>query len=220
MPHAGLPVAVVDTPPALATVAAEQLMLSGWLLDPVGPIERAYVLIDGRVAGPVRLGLARPDVGAVFPGVEHGATSGWEAAVDLQAFTAPTISVSLLVATAARQWLEVFLTTYTVERPSATGKRQRAVFTIAQNEPTFLPLWVRHYGRWFAPEDIFILDHDSSDGSADSVRGRAAIIPVHRSKSFDHHWLSSIMASFQRFLLRSYDAVLFAESDELVVAEP
>jgi hypothetical protein len=95
--------------------------MSGWLLDPVEPIERAFVLIDGRVAGPLRLGLARPDVGAVFPGVVHASTSGWDAAVDLQPFPGASIAVSLLVATASRQWVEVALTTFAVEKPQTSS---------------------------------------------------------------------------------------------------
>jgi hypothetical protein len=97
---------------------------------------------------------------------------------------------------------------------------RRAVFTIVQNEPTFLALWLAYYGRYFAPDDIWILDHDSTDGSTGAVAGRCHVVPVHRDKSFDHAWLRDTAQAFQAFLLRSYAWVLFAEADEFVVADP
>ena len=39
---------------------------------------------------------------------------------------------------------------------------------------------------------------------------------MHRDVSFDHTWLTGVVEDFQAFLLRSYDAVLFAEADEYV----
>jgi hypothetical protein len=45
------------------------------------------------------------------------------------------------------------------------------------------------------------------------------VVPVHR-QTYDHDWLRSIVESFQAFLLRSYDTVLFTDSDEFVLADP
>ena len=100
------------------------------------------------------------------------------------------------------------------------GRRSRAVFTIVQNEADFLPLWLDYYGRHFDPADVYVLDHDSADGSTEAIGGLCTVVPVHREKSFDHVWLKSTVEEFQSFLLGSYDAVLFAEADEFVVAEP
>src|SRR5436309_7758734 len=100
--------------------------------------------------------------------------------------------------------------------------RSRAAFTIVQNEPVFLPLWLRYYTRYFLPEDVYVLDHDGSDGSADAAGRRFGVnvLQVHRDRSFDHRWLCETVAAFQAFLLRSYQCVLFAEADELIVADP
>ena len=66
-----------------------------------------------------------------------------------------------------------------------------AVFTIVQNELVFLPLWLRHYWRHVAPADLYVLDHQSTDGSAleASRRCGARLVPVFRDHSFDHDWL-------------------------------
>ena len=44
-------------------------------------------------------------------------------------------------------------------------KKSRAVITMAKNESVFLPIWWRYYAQFFLPEDIYILDHESTDGS-------------------------------------------------------
>jgi len=100
--------------------------------------------------------------------------------------------------------------------------RSRAAFTIVQNEPVFLPLWLGHYARHFDPDDLYVLDHDGTDGSADEARRRFGVnvVRVHRDRSFDHRWLRDTVCAFQAFLLRSYRTVAFAEADELLAADP
>jgi hypothetical protein len=102
---------------------------------------------------------------------------------------------------------------------SRQGARRRAVFTIVQNEPLMLPLWLGYYGRYFEADDRYVLDHDSTDGSTDLLEG-AHHVPIHRRGSFDHRWLRETVEAFQAFLLSSYDAVLLTELDEFVVADP
>jgi hypothetical protein len=98
--------------------------------------------------------------------------------------------------------------------------RRRAAFTIVQNEPLFLPLWLDHYGRYFDRTDLYVLDHDTEDGSTAEAGTRCNVLRVHRDKSFDHAWLNATVTAFQTFLLHSYERVLFAEADEMVVADP
>lgn len=99
-------------------------------------------------------------------------------------------------------------------------KRPAAAFTIVQDEPAFLPVWSGYYRRHFAADDLFVLDHDSRDPTTLAVSGRLSRVPVHRLESFDHEWLRDTVAAFQRFLLASYEVVLFAEVDEIVAADP
>lgn len=100
--------------------------------------------------------------------------------------------------------------------------RSRAVFTIVQNEPVFLNPWLAYYSRHFEPSDIYVLDHDSTDGSVRPARDEHGVnvVQVHRDESFNHLWLCSVVRMFQRFLLYSYRSVLFAEVDEFVLPRP
>lgn len=102
-------------------------------------------------------------------------------------------------------------------------KRSKAVFTIAQDEPEYLPLWVNHHLQHFGPENTYVLNHDSQDKVAHQLRSKYGIqvIDLHYNESFSHEWLSVTVKKFQQFLLyTSYNKVLFAEVDELILVDP
>src|SRR2546425_12855184 len=50
-------------------------------------------------------------------------------------------------------------------RSGATRRRRkrRAVLTMVHNEPVFLPIWLRYHSRFFGADDIYVLDHDTSE---------------------------------------------------------
>lgn len=89
--------------------------------------------------------------------------------------------------------------------------------TIVHNEPVFLPIWLRYYSRFFAPEDIYVLDNSTTDGSTDG--GGFVRIPVEHD-SVDHAWMASVLGDHQRELLDRYDAVLTTDADEIVAPLP
>jgi len=98
-------------------------------------------------------------------------------------------------------------------------KGRCAVFTIVKDEAVMLPVWLRYYRRYFHDADVFVLDHDSQDGS--TVGLPVNVSPVHNVHAFDHAWLVGTVKEFQRFLFSlGYEYVLFAEVDEIVLAEP
>lgn len=103
--------------------------------------------------------------------------------------------------------------------------KKLAAFTIAQNEDIFLDIWVKHYSAHIPKEDLYILDHNSTTESSLKVLERCRqeginVIPVHRYESFNHDWLKCSVEFFQKFLLQSYQAVLFAEADEIIFVKP
>lgn len=95
------------------------------------------------------------------------------------------------------------------------SKRRAAVFTIVQDEPFFLPIWLKYYERFYDPSDIYVLVHDGGD-----VAGAANVVPVHNAHSCDYNWLAVTASEFQSFLLQSYDWVLYTDVDEIVFACP
>jgi hypothetical protein len=92
-----------------------------------------------------------------------------------------------------------------------------AVFTIVYNEPIFLPIWLRYYSRFFAPDDIYVLDHQSDDGST-AAHGFVRV-PLER-ETYDDLWKVEANETYQRELLSRYDVVLTTDVDEIVAPDP
>jgi hypothetical protein len=102
-------------------------------------------------------------------------------------------------------------------RRSGRRAKRRAVLTMVHNEAVFLPIWLRYYSRFFSPNDIYVLDHETDDGSTE--RGDFVRIPV-RHESVDHTWMVRTIEGHQHELLESYDAVLTTDVDEIVAPAP
>ena len=103
--------------------------------------------------------------------------------------------------------------------------QNKAIFTIIQNETYFLKLWMQYYIKYFIPSEIYILNHQSSCKETidllESYRIKGCnIINLYNDTSFNHQWLNDIVNSFQRFLLLNYKNIVFAEIDEILVADP
>jgi hypothetical protein len=93
-------------------------------------------------------------------------------------------------------------------------KKNCAVFTIVKNEKYFLPVWLKHYKRYFDNSDIYVLDHQSNDGSTEGLDVNVEL--VINEVAFDHEWLLDTVKNFQVRLLEDYQSVLFAEIDEII----
>ncbi|CAF2463298.1 unnamed protein product [Rotaria sp. Silwood2] len=109
-------------------------------------------------------------------------------------------------------------------RPSRHARKKNneyriAVLTICRSEGVYLSIWLTYYRRYFADEDIYILDNDSTDGSTSKLS--VNVIHVHSEKYFDHLWLvDTVQKKVQDLLDNGYKYVLFCEVDEIVVPDP
>jgi Glycosyl transferase family 2 len=102
-------------------------------------------------------------------------------------------------------------------RPKLRAPPTRALVTMVHNEPVFLPIWLRYYSRFFRPDDIYVMDNDTTDGSTD--RDGFVRIPVEHDR-VDHEWMVRQAEELQHDLLDRYDAVLVTDVDEIVAPVP
>jgi Glycosyl transferase family 2 len=103
------------------------------------------------------------------------------------------------------------------ERATPNPDRRRAVVTMVHNEPQFLPIWLAYYSRFFAPDDIYVLDNDTTDGS--TQRDGFVRIPVSHDR-VDHTWMVRTIEDLQHELLERNDVVLVTDVDEIVTPTP
>jgi hypothetical protein len=90
--------------------------------------------------------------------------------------------------------------------------------TFAYNENFFLPRWVAYYGAQLGVENLFVLDHGSSDLSCLGL-GAANILSVPRS-AYDEIKRVDFASHMHRALLNYYDAGFVMDADEFVIADP
>jgi len=94
---------------------------------------------------------------------------------------------------------------------------KKAIFTLQHNEQWYLPMWYKYYSQFFAPEDIYILCHNT-DKDLKPVFNNidANIIFLETEEIFNHDWLLNTIQGFQRELLEKYDYVVFTDCDEFL----
>ncbi len=97
------------------------------------------------------------------------------------------------------------------------ARKRRAALTIVHNEAVLFPIWLAYYSRFFAPEDIYVLDHDSTDGGT-AGEGFVRITVTH--DTFDNEWMVKTVEDQQHELLERYDVVLVTDVDEIVTPTP
>ncbi len=94
-----------------------------------------------------------------------------------------------------------------------------AFITLVRNESFFLPKWVNYYARTDA--DLFVLDHESDDGSTDHLPGRVTKEVVHHPECERAAWmLGLVQDKMQQLLNEGYDRVGYAEVDEFLIPDP
>jgi FKBP-type peptidyl-prolyl cis-trans isomerase 2 len=104
--------------------------------------------------------------------------------------------------------------TIDVEITDVLVKKKCAVFTIVKNEPYFLDIWLRHYKRFFDNDDIYVVDHQSDDGSTDGLD--VNVKRIYNEVSCDWNWLVRQAEEFQEALLHRYDCVIYCDTDEMI----
>jgi hypothetical protein len=95
-----------------------------------------------------------------------------------------------------------------------------ALLTITRDEKIFLPIWLNYYSKFFDQKNIYILDNQTIDGSTDNLKCNIDIIK--NDICFDHKWMAEQVKLKICELLydKKYEYILFAETDELFVANP
>jgi hypothetical protein len=93
-----------------------------------------------------------------------------------------------------------------------------AIVTLVRNGAPIFPLWLSYYRKHFAPQHIYVLDHDSTDGTTSGLD--VNVIPVHNSKYLDMQWQNDLTHEWQAKLLKEYEYYIFVDADEILVADP
>ena len=94
-----------------------------------------------------------------------------------------------------------------------------AAITMARDEGPMLRRWVDHYARELGPDNLVVIDDNSTDGSTDDLPCPVIRIPPIGKKPFEPARMG-LLSGLADSLLNVYDAVVFSDADEFVVADP
>lgn len=94
-----------------------------------------------------------------------------------------------------------------------------AVITMARDEGTMVRRFVDHYSGQVGAEHVLVVDDNSTDGSTDGLPCPVLRIPPLTKKSFEPSRMG-LLSGLAAGLLEAYDAVVFADVDEFIVADP
>lgn len=94
-----------------------------------------------------------------------------------------------------------------------------AALTMVRDERVMLPRWIDHYGRECGTDNLFVIDDASTDGSTADLPCSVIRIPSWGDKHFESTRMR-LVSNVAAGLLEAYDAVLFADADEFLVADP
>ena len=97
------------------------------------------------------------------------------------------------------------------------GPVSRAALTIVRDESVFLPIWLRYYRQFFSAQDLYVLDHQSADGSTEGD-GFTRIPASH--PEYGAAWQRDVIQKYQHELIDRYDVVLYTDVDEIVAPDP
>jgi hypothetical protein len=87
---------------------------------------------------------------------------------------------------------------------------------MVKDEAVLLPIWWHYYSQFFPPEDMYILDHGTTDGST-SGPGFVRIPVAH--PVVDWGWHRDMIQHHQHLLMQRYDMVLCTDVDEIVAPD-
>ena len=101
-------------------------------------------------------------------------------------------------------------------------KKFCAVFGIFRNEYRFLPLWIKYYSNLFGMENLYILDHCSTDGSTKDLECNVEAFgkPEIRYSNRCRNDIYNMIIKKHVELLKEYEHVICVDADEFIFVTP
>lgn len=93
---------------------------------------------------------------------------------------------------------------------------KRFIITMQYNETWNMSIFLSHYSQYFEPENIYIIDHGSTDDFSGIYNTGVNKIVVPRDRLFSERSRKKLIKNLAAGLLEYYDYGVFVDSDELI----
>lgn len=98
------------------------------------------------------------------------------------------------------------------------NKKLCAVFTMVKDEKFNLPLWIDYYGKIFGYDNIYVMDHDTEDGSTDNLP--CEVTKYHHKYRYNAQWMLDRLFEKQDELFQRYHYTIHPDVDEFIIPDP
>lgn len=96
-----------------------------------------------------------------------------------------------------------------------------ACLTMVRDEPFFLPIWCRYYGDLFGAENLFVIDHNSTEPAKSYVPDtRINTIRIPHDQALDVSHRFALVTNTVHMLKLYYDVVIYNDVDEIFLPDP
>ena len=92
--------------------------------------------------------------------------------------------------------------------------------TSVYNKTHNLPIWYNYFSEQVGVENVFVVDHGSTDGSTDKLDPVTNKLILPRHKPFKGAYRFELVNNLVNDLTNYYDLVIYSGADEIIVAEP
>lgn len=92
----------------------------------------------------------------------------------------------------------------------------RFLLTMQYNEMLYLPVFLRHYSKWFAHDSIFVIDHGSDQIFPSELRNQYSAIRVPRDRPYSEVSRNRAIKHLCASLLQYFDYGIYVDCDELL----
>ena len=80
----------------------------------------------------------------------------------------------------------------------------------------FLPIWLRYYTRFFAPNEIYVIDGEPGPSTAASPLEASFVRIAAAHDGLDNLWMVGEVQALQHRLLACCDVVVVCDVDEII----
>jgi hypothetical protein len=99
--------------------------------------------------------------------------------------------------------------------------KDKCIITTVRDEGAILPQWFNYYLKFFAPEDFYILDDGSTDGSLDALDPNMHVEKLTGiGQNAGANSLAPVVGQKIKSLLQFYKCVTFVEADDFLIVDP
>lgn len=97
-------------------------------------------------------------------------------------------------------------------------KKSHCLLSYTHNEHFFLPIFLRYYSQFFPPEDIYIIENNSSDDFVYDLQRKYLFSRLIHNTQYQNDFISinSKLTETMQLLLSKYKGIYLAESDEII----